>query len=677
MGLRTRIIVAAVVVSGIINLALCLYISCRVKNFELDRFNAHIDKSAYAMRVINTLPLYNVDIKSLQTNMATFFEDENMKSITLHDSQAGINIHLERQLPLGGTDINKSFLIDHNGLKLGRFTIVYSTGLIEKQASGFLVKMLGATFAAVLFTAAIFTFVINKITEPLARLVSISSQLAAGDFDKDLKLRGGGEVGTLSRNVMKLGDTITEKINEAARINVVLEGAVAQRSQQEKKNLHHKRVISSVETFFQRAGNAQSERQIAQIFIQVVQAVIPGPYCFVGQVCDKKNYLDILAICDQAEKQCQLPGENFAEHGCRQHISGRLVKTIVDKAPVISNNVSENPEFSFLPDKHLPINTIMSIPMLHGRDVLGLVAFANKEGGYTHEDQAIAGMMVAALAEALTLKREQDGKKQLENTLIQSEKMVSMGSLAMGMTHKLNCQLARIRQYSQMLRISIEPAASEQLTGAGQYGLNLNALDHYLNDQGVFNNLSLIMAAEKKASRMVSNLLSFSGTAGTDFAVEDLSLILDQAIELAANEFSFATAFNFSDIQMMKDYDPGWSQVKCRAGELKQVFFNILLNGADAMADDGTGNPCPTFFMRIYGKSDQVCVEIRDNGPGMPEDIRRHIFEPFFTTKPDKEGTGLGLSVCDYIIGQNHNGFIEVASAPGQGSCVRILLPKG
>ncbi len=99
------------------------------------------------------------------------------------------------------------------------------------------------------------------------------------------------------------------------------------------------------------------------------------------------------------------------------------------------------------------------------------------------------------------------------------------------------------------------------------------------------------------------------------------------------------------------------------------------------------------FFLRTYGRGDQVCVEIRDNGPGMSQNIRRHIFEPFFPanshglTRPSigtqtlpgmehyKERLVFGLSVAYFIITENHKGTIEVESAPGEGACFKIFLP--
>jgi hypothetical protein len=143
MGLKIRIIAVVIVAFSVMNLLLCSYITHQVKALELESLRAQIDKSTYLMKNINTLPLYNVDMEALKMNMETFFDDKNMKRFAIHDSELNININLIREFPLGGTDIKKTFVIDYNGLTLGRFTVVYSTSLIEKNLLIFGQKCLG------------------------------------------------------------------------------------------------------------------------------------------------------------------------------------------------------------------------------------------------------------------------------------------------------------------------------------------------------------------------------------------------------------------------------------------------------------------------------------------------------------------------------------------------------
>ena len=674
MGLKTRIITFVVLALSVITLFLCFYITHQVKIFELKRLRAQIDKSVYLMRIINTLPLYNVDMEALKMNLETFFDDENMKSLAIHDSEINININYERPFPFGGTDIKRSFVIDHNGLKLGRLTVVYSTGLIEKKLADFRARLLWFIFSVILVMAVVLIFLINIITKPVAKLVRSTSEIAAGNFDREIEQMGVGEIGTLSRNFLLMRDAVKKNIEDLARTNTKLDGEIQQKKIQERKISYQRMVISFVNTFFQRSITAQSTQEIAEIFITIAQGVIPSPYCFVGQIGDSENNLKIIALSDQAQKQFFGLNNTYKKTGVKQQTPGRLIKAITDKAPVIYDNVSLNPEFSFLPRELLPIDSIMALPMLHGKDVLGLVTFAGKEGGYTREDQEAATMMIMALVEALSLRIQKDEKQRLEERMVQSEKMVSVGELAAGMAHKINESLTGIRKTVQMIRNSIENPVQENIAPKDKNSLDFNVFGQYLCDQGVFKHLDQIMAADKKASGIVSNLLSFSRETNFDFAVEDISLLLDQSFELTANEYGPEQNFNFSAIQVMKDYEPDLPKVKCRGGELKQVFYNILSNGAYAMAHN-TDNPCPTFFMRTYAEAGQVCVEIRDNGPGMPENICKLIFEPFFSTKPHKESAGLGLSVSNFIVTENHNGTIEVESTPGEGSCFKIMLP--
>ena len=677
MGLRTRIIAVVVIASSIINLFLCFYITDQIRTLEFKSLQAKIDKAAYVMRIVNTLPLYNVDIEVLKMNIETFFDDENMKSISIQDASIDIDIHLEREFSPGGTDIKKSFFIDYNGLKLGKLSVVYSTSLIEKKLTGFRTRMLWFTFSVILAMAVVLVFLINVVIKPVTRLANIASEIAAGNLDKEIIQSGVGEVGILSHNFAVMRDAIKGKIEDLAYANKVLESEVIEKSEQEKKVLHQSMVISSVNTFFQHSMTALSSSQIARQFIPVAQKVVPGPYCLVGLVCEKENFLDILALSREAEDQCPILDPEYSSQGMRQHISGRLVKAIADRVPVISNDVIMDLDFSLVPEKHLPIKTIMVVPMIHGQDVLGLVAFAGKDEEYSSQDVNAAQTMCTALVEALTLRMQQDSKLRLEKTVVQSEKMASVGRFAAGMAHQINDPLAGILENARMIRNSIETPIPENLTVAGKYGLDFNGISRFMKETGINQRLELIMAAGKKALDIVSNMLSLSQKGSADFEAADVSLLLDQALELAAAEYTLKKQFQFKRIQVLRDYAPDLPSIECRAGELKQVFLNILLNGARAMTRNGDKNFSPTFFMRTWKSDDKICVEIRDNGPGMDEEVRSRIFEPFFSARveEDEDVKGLGLFVSYFIITENHSGTIDVTSAPDEGTCFKLLLP--
>ncbi|MCG8684713.1 MAG: ATP-binding protein [Desulfobacterales bacterium] len=674
MGLRSRIITVVVVACSIISLFLCFYITAQVRKLELTSLRTKIDKAAYVMRLVNTRPLYNVDLETLKVNMETFFDDENMKSIAILESDIDINIHLQREFEPGGMDIHKNFYIYYNGLKLGKIAVVYSTSLIEKKLAGFRTKMLWFTFSVILVMTIVLVFLINTLMKPVTNLAEVASEIASGNLEKEIEENGVGEVGILSRNFAIMRDAIKDKIEDLAHTNKNLEGEIRQKILKEKKILHQSMVISSVNTFFQRSMLAESYKEIAELFIPIAQAVVPSKYCFVAELTDQKDHMEILALSDATREDCPQHSRETNIDGFGKAIRGISSRVIVEKEAVVTNDPASHPDFSFLPDDHVPIDSFMGIPLILGSDVLGMVAFAGKSSGFTSEDRDAAKMMVVALVEALSLKKQQDEKTRLEEMIVQSEKMVSLGGLAAGMAHEINNPLAGILQNAQVIRNRIQKPIPANLKTADKLDIDFNAMNAYMDQRDIHKMLDSVMDAGKRAAAIVSNMLSFSRKSSSGFIPEDVSLLLDQTLELAASDYNLKKKFDFKQITIHRDYDPDLPKVSCKASEIQQVFFNILSNGAQAMFGKAKDNN-PEFMMRTYMDKDQVCVEIRDNGPGMAHEVSKRIFEPFFTTKGVGEGTGLGLAVSYFIVTENHKGQIEVDSVPGDGTCFKVHLP--
>jgi signal transduction histidine kinase len=114
--------------------------------------------------------------------------------------------------------------------------------------------------------------------------------------------------------------------------------------------------------------------------------------------------------------------------------------------------------------------------------------------------------------------------------------------------------------------------------------------------------------------------------------------------------------------------------VVCSVSEIQQVVLNLLTNAAQALAERDADTR-PRIILRAWREPDYVCIEVEDNGPGIPADIRKRVFDPFFSTKEVGVGTGLGLSVSYFIITQNHSGTMEVSSIPGEATRFTIRLP--
>ncbi|MES9887960.1 MAG: ATP-binding protein, partial [Candidatus Sedimenticola sp. 6PFRAG1] len=154
-----------------------------------------------------------------------------------------------------------------------------------------------------------------------------------------------------------------------------------------------------------------------------------------------------------------------------------------------------------------------------------------------------------------------------------------------------------------------------------------------------------------------------------------LDQLVDQALELAAVDYDLKKKYDFRKVEITREYDSELPQVNCIASEIQQVLLNIFRNAAQAMHMAEEKAETSRLKLRVMKKSEMVCIQVEDNGPGMEEETRKKAFDPFFTTRPVGEGTGLGLSVSYFIVTQEHNGRISVDSQPGKGTTFTVCLP--
>ncbi|NLW32117.1 MAG: PAS domain-containing protein [Fibrobacter sp.] len=266
-------------------------------------------------------------------------------------------------------------------------------------------------------------------------------------------------------------------------------------------------------------------------------------------------------------------------------------------------------------------------------------------------------------------------KTHMENMLIQNEKMMSLGGLAAGMAHEINNPLGIISQGVQniMRRVSLEQQRNRDI--AVELDINLDSLYQYLVNQKIIRYLEGILSASKRASEIVSNMLQFSRMSNQSKDYKNICEVIDQTIELARNEYELKKKFDFRQIKIIKDYDPRLPNLYCNVTEIQQVILNLLKNAAHALYDKNDEGFVPEISIRIKNSITHVQIEIEDNGPGIPQELKKRVFEPFFTTKEVGIGTGLGLSVSYFIITKNHSGTIDFESRAGEGTRFIIRIP--
>ncbi len=226
----------------------------------------------------------------------------------------------------------------------------------------------------------------------------------------------------------------------------------------------------------------------------------------------------------------------------------------------------------------------------------------------------------------------------LEEQMVQTEKLTSLGLLAAGVAHEVNTPLAVISNHIQMLAKQLPAEDPRQKT------------------------IEKIVKQTFRASEIVNNLLNFSRTGAAEFIEVDLNSVLEETLTLVQHPFKTARV---SVIQSLQRELP---LVLGSTTRLQQVFLNLFMNARDAMPSGGM------LEIRTFAQNGSVEVEVADTGLGIaPENLQR-IFDPFFTTKSSGRGTGLGLSVSYGII-KEHAGKVEVRSTPGKGTSFRLEFP--
>ncbi|MES9955954.1 MAG: ATP-binding protein [Sedimenticola sp.] len=263
----------------------------------------------------------------------------------------------------------------------------------------------------------------------------------------------------------------------------------------------------------------------------------------------------------------------------------------------------------------------------------------------------------------------------MEDMMVQTEKMLSVGGLAAGMAHEINNPLGGMVQGLQNIRRRLSPELEKNKQCASEFGIDLNQLQHYLEKREIFRFMESMSQSGDRAGDIVNNMLHFSRKSEEGFEKVDLPDLIDRTLELAAVDYDMKKKYDFRSIEIACDYEKVLPPLLCNAGEIQQVILNLLRNAAQAIYEHPEKHDGARIDIRIWRESEWIFIQVEDNGPGMDEEICNRVFEPFFTTKPTGQGTGLGLSVSYYIVHDEHKGDMQVESVPGTGTRFTIKLP--
>jgi two-component system, NtrC family, nitrogen regulation sensor histidine kinase GlnL len=249
---------------------------------------------------------------------------------------------------------------------------------------------------------------------------------------------------------------------------------------------------------------------------------------------------------------------------------------------------------------------------------------------------------------ALILCRDARFQKEVENSVRQSDSVLNLSVLALGMAHEIRNPLGGIRGSAQLLRDELPDKEQKEY-------------------------LDVVVKEADRIDRMIRNMMGLAGPQKMDIKKVNIHMILEDIITLEKNSLAEKNGF------FIQDYDPSLPLIDADEDKLKQVFLNLIKNAIDASKN---GKPI-TLLTRMYGDftsrmapisglKSGIIIEIIDNGPGISEENQKQIFTPFFSTK--KKGAGLGMPISLKII-ESHSGKMKIISDGQSGTTVQIILP--
>jgi PAS domain S-box-containing protein len=297
-----------------------------------------------------------------------------------------------------------------------------------------------------------------------------------------------------------------------------------------------------------------------------------------------------------------------------------------------------------------------------------------KHGETRYADVMVYPLLEEGAAGAVIRIDDITNRVRMEQMMVQTEKMMSVGGLAAGMAHEINNPLSGVLQSSQNIQRRLSADLEANRRAAEAVGVDLQLVYRYLEERGITEFVDSIQQAASRASRIVADMLAFSRSTTTEFLPAHIHEILDAVLRLAASDYDLKKKYDFKQLEIVRDFDPELELVVCDHTEIEQVFLNLVKNAAQAMSLSDSPSP-HRITLRTRRENEYARIEVEDNGPGMDEQTRRRVFEPFFTTKAVGEGTGLGLSVSYFMVTEQHKGTIDVTSTPDEGTCFTVRLP--
>ena len=529
--------------------------------------------------------------------------------------------------------------------------------------------------AALCLAAVAGIFLARRMVVPIQALRTGAARIGSGDLSQRIEVKTGDELEALADQFNDMAGRLQESYTG-------LENKVEQRTQELAQSVKELRALGEVTQAVN--STVDLETVLSTIVAKAAQLsnTEAGAIYVFDEVTEefrlRATYgLDSRAVAEIRDRQIRL-GETA------------IGEAALQRTPIQIPDLQNDPSSTLDIIIRAGFRALLIIPLLSNEQIVGALVVRRRLPGefskstvellQTFGAQSVLAIQNARLFESVgartrELAKSLDDLRTAQDRLVQTEKLASLGQLTAGIAHEIKNPLNFVNNFSSV---------SSELVGELRDALKGVNLDSKLRTEideiadMLQGNLEKVVQHGKRADSIVKNMLLHSRQGSGEHRFVDVNAVVEESLNLAYHG-ARAEKQGFN-ITLEKSFDPGAGEVDLFPQEITRVLLNLIMNGFYAAtkrkAEANGADYEPTLAAATKSLGDSVEIRIRDNGTGIPPEVKEKMFNPFFTTKPAGEGTGLGLSISHDIIVKQHGGSIEVDTEPGQYTEFRIVLPR-